>query len=97
MQTMLKTLPISEVKTRLSELVAGVAGRGETIVVTRHGRPAAVLVSYEGYRRQQETLDILCDQDMMKQIRQSRRFYAKGAKGLSFEDVFGESPGQGRR
>jgi hypothetical protein len=27
---------------------------------------------------------------MMKQIRQSRRFYAKHAKGLSFEDVFGE-------
>ena len=36
------------------------------------------------------TDDILCDPDMMKQIKQSRRFYARGAKGLSFEDVFGE-------
>ena len=27
---------------------------------------------------------------MMTQIRQSRRFYAKKGKGLSFEDVFGE-------
>ena len=87
---MSKTLPISEVKTRLPELVAGVAERDEEIVVTKNGRPAAILVSYGEYRRQQETLDILSDPDMMKQIRQSRRFYAKGAKGLSFEDVFGE-------
>jgi prevent-host-death family protein len=87
---MSKTLPISEVKTRLPELVAGVAERDEEIVVTKNGRPAAMLVGYEEYQRQKETLDILCDPDMMKQIRQSRRFYARGAKGLSFEDVFGE-------
>ena len=87
---MSKTLPISEVKTRLPELVTGVAERDEEIVVTKNGRPTAILVSYAEYQRQKETLDILCDPDMMKQIRQSRRFYAKGAKGLSFEDVFGE-------
>ena len=39
---------------------------------------------------QRDTLDILSDPDMMKQIRQSRRFYVKNTKGLSFEDVFGE-------
>ena len=87
---MSKTLPISEVKTRLPELVTGVAERDEEIVVTKNGRPAAVLVSYEEYQRQKETLDILSDPDMMAQIRKSRRFYARGAKGLSFEDVFGE-------
>jgi prevent-host-death family protein len=87
---MSKTLPISEVKTRLPELVTGVAERDEEIVVTKNGRPAAILVSYEEYQRQKETLDILSDPDMMAQIRESRRFYARGAKGLSFEDVFGE-------
>ena len=87
---MSKILPISEVKTRLPELVTGLAERDDEIVVTKNGRPAAILVSYEEYRRQQETLDILSDPDMMEQIRQSRRFYARGAKGLSFDDVFGE-------
>ncbi len=87
---MSRTLPISEVKARLSELVTGVAEREEEIVVTRNGRPAAMLVNYEEYRRQRDTLDILSDPAMMKQIRQSRRFYAKHVKGLSFEDVFGE-------
>lgn len=87
---MAKTLPISEVKARLPELVTGVAEREEEIVVTRNGRPAAMLVNYDEYRRQRDTLDILSDPDMMKQIRQSRRFYAQHTKGLSLEEALGE-------
>ena len=71
-----KTLPISEVKARLPELVTGVAEREEEVVVTKNGRPAAMLVNYDEYRRQRDTLDILSDPDMMEQIRRSRRFYA---------------------
>lgn len=85
-----KTLPISEVKARLPELVTGVAEREEEVVVTRNGRPAAMIVNYDEYHRQRDTLDILSDPEMMMQVRQSRLFYARHAKGLSFEDVFGE-------
>lgn len=42
------------------------------------------------YERLQETLDVLGDADLMRQIRASGRFYAKGGRGLSFEEVFGE-------
>jgi len=87
---MSKTLPISEVKARLPELVSGVAEREEEIVVTRNGRPAAVLVSYVDYERMKETLDVLSDRRLMKQIRASECYFARGGKGLSFEDVFGE-------
>ena len=47
-------------------------------------------MNYDEYRRQRDTLDILSDPNMMKQIRQSRRFYAKHVTGLAFENVFGE-------
>lgn len=87
---MAKTLPISEVKARLPELVTGVAEREEEIVVTRNGKPAAVLVGYDEYERLKETLDVLSDHRLMKQIRASERYFARGGKGLSFEDVFGE-------
>src|SRR5262245_44307628 len=87
---MARTLPISEVKARLPELVTGVSEREEEIVVTKNGRPAAMLVSYDEYRRQRDTLDILSDPEVMKQIRRSRRFFGRKGKGLSFEDVFGE-------
>lgn len=87
---MAKTLPISEVKARLPELVTGVAEREEEVIVTRNGRPAAVLVSFAEFERLKETLDVLCDPELMRQVRESRAFYAAGKKGLSFEDVFGE-------
>jgi prevent-host-death family protein len=85
-----KTLPISEVKARLPELVTAVSEREEEVVVTRNGRPAAVLVSYGEYARLKETLDVLCDAELMEQVRESRSFYRKRRKGRSFDDVFGE-------
>jgi antitoxin YefM len=87
---MAKTLPISEVKARLPELVRGVEEREEEVVVTRNGRPAAMLVNYAEFERLKETLDVLSDPGLMRQIAESRAFYASGRKGLSFEDVFGE-------
>ena len=87
---MSKTLPISEVKTRLPELVSGVDERDEEIVVTRNGKPAAVLVNYGEYERLKDTLDVLSDPVSMRQIAQSKSFYAKRQQGESFEAVFGE-------
>lgn len=85
-----KTLPISEVKAKLPELVTGVEEREEEVVVTRKGKPAAVLVNYSEYERLKETLDVLSDPVLMHQFRKSQAFYKKGKTGLSFEDVFGE-------
>jgi antitoxin YefM len=87
---MARTLPISEVKARLPELVTGVEEREEEIVVTRRGKPAAVLVNFGEYERLKETLDVLSDADLMGQIRQSRRFYAAEGAGFSLEQVFDE-------
>jgi antitoxin YefM len=94
---MAKTLPISEVKARLPELVNGLAARENEIVVTRNGKPAAVLVSYEEYERLKDTLDVLSDAPLMKQIRASERYFAGGGEGLSFEDVFGEPLRQAKK
>ncbi|HXV48282.1 MAG TPA: type II toxin-antitoxin system Phd/YefM family antitoxin [Candidatus Binatia bacterium] len=87
---MSKTMPISEVKTKLPELVSEIEEREDEIVVTRNGRPAAVLVNYEEYERLKETLDVLSDPASMRQMAQSKSFYGKGRQGQSFEDLFGE-------
>lgn len=96
---MAKTLPLSEVKTRLPELVAAVQEREEEVVVTKHGRPAAILMNIEEYARLKETLDVLSDPVLMGQIAESRAFYGRKNKGLSFEDVFGDplTPNKKRR
>lgn len=96
---MTKTLSLSDVKARLPELIAGVQDREEEIVVTKNGRPAAILINVQEYARLKETLDVLSDPVLMKQLSQSRAFYRSGKKGLSFEDVFGEpvTPARKRR
>src|SRR5438093_12887354 len=85
-----RTLPISEVKTHLPELLTGVEEREEETVVTRKGQPAAVLVNFAEYERLKATLDVLSDPALMRQIRGGRRYIAAGGHGLSFVDIFGE-------
>lgn len=47
--------------------------------------------------RLKETLDVLSDPDLMKQIRESEAYFATGKKGLSFEEVFGQPLAPRRR
>ncbi len=87
---MARTFSLSDVKTRLPELIAGVDEREEEIVVTKNGRPAAVIVNVREYERLKETLDVLGDPDLMRQIRKSEAYFASGKKGISYEELFGE-------
>ena len=41
----MKTLPLSEVKMKLSALVDSVSATEQEVVITKNGRPVAVLVS----------------------------------------------------
>jgi prevent-host-death family protein len=44
---MTRKVPVAEAKAKLSELMARVAHGGERIVIERHGKPIAALVSIE--------------------------------------------------
>ena len=87
---MTKIFPISEVKTHLPELVTRIEARDDQVVVTRNGKPAVIIVSFDQYERLRETLDVLGDPSMMRQLRKSLAYFAKGGTGRTFDDVFGE-------
>src|SRR2546427_13042610 len=87
----MKTLPVSEVKAKLSELVDAVESRDERIVITRRGRPAAVLVSQDDLDSWQETLEITSDPALMTQIRRGIRQIERG-QTVSYEEGFGQKP-----
>ena len=63
---------LAEVKKRLSEMVDRVEGRHERVIVTRRGRPAAVLISPDDLESLEETLDILSDPSALKEIRDAQ-------------------------
>ncbi len=52
---LMKTMPVSEAKDQLSALVEAVEETHETVVITRHGKPAAVIVSPEEFESLTET------------------------------------------
>lgn len=50
------TLPLTEAKAKLNELVEDTVTTQERITITRHGRPAAVLISVDDLESMEETL-----------------------------------------
>jgi|GEM_PF-709189 len=60
----MKTMPLSEVKTKLSELVDAVERRDEVVSITRNGKPVAMIVSkeeYESWREWRDPSDMIFD------------------------------------
>lgn len=86
---MTRVLSLSEAKARLSQLVAECEKDEEELVITRNGRPAAVLLSADEYEGWRETRAIMRNRSLMKEIRQGLRQLEKGRR-FTFEEVFGE-------
>ena len=72
------TEALRTVKDKFSEYVDRVQREHERIVVTRYGRPAAVLISAEDLASLEETLDVLGDSDVVRAIRDADEAVAKG-------------------
>lgn len=79
-------LPLVEIKKKLSEIVDGVEQRHDRVVLTRRGRPAAVIMSHEELESLEETLDILSDPKAMREIRKAEGKLDKG-KGLTADEL----------
>lgn len=80
------TLPLAEVKAKLSEMVDRVEQQHDRITVTRNGRPAAILMSPDDLASLEDTLDLLSDPDAMAEIAKARR-EAKTGKTLNAEQL----------
>lgn len=72
------TLPLAEIKARLSEIVDRVEQRHDRITLTRNGRPAAVLISPEDLEAMEDTLEILSNPDALREIEQARKEIERG-------------------
>ena len=65
----MKTLSVSEAKMKLSALIEAVKTTDEEVVITKNGRPVAVLVSPDEYESWRETMIIRSDGDFMAEIK----------------------------
>lgn len=86
---MTKILPASEVKTKFYRLIDRIAV-GDEVIVTKNGRPTVAMLSAQELSSLKETLDVLGDPELMRQIRSSQREIRQGSRRYSFEEIFGE-------
>lgn len=62
-------LPLADVKKRLSEVIDTLEREHGRVVVTKHGRPAAVMINVDDLESLEETLEILSNPALMAAIR----------------------------
>lgn len=69
---------LREVKDRFSDYIERVAAHHERVLVTRNGKPAAVLINPDDLEALEETLSILADTDVVRDLAAADKAYARG-------------------
>jgi antitoxin YefM len=83
---MSQTMPLAEIKAHLSEIVDRIEREHERIVLTRNGRPAAVIMSPDDLDALEDTVELLSDPAALADIAASRVDIAEG-RTLTAEDL----------
>jgi prevent-host-death family protein len=73
----MSTANMTEVRDQLSDYLDAVEA-GEELVITRHGRPVAVIIAHDEYESMVETLNILSDAAAVEAITEAEADIAAG-------------------
>jgi antitoxin YefM len=77
-------------RTRFSEVVDRVERQQDRVVVTRNGKPAAVLISPDDLDSLEETLAVMTDRSIATQVRDSEKATAAGEPGTELGQLRGK-------
>jgi antitoxin YefM len=84
-----KTLSVSEAKMKLSGLVDMVDTTDEEVLITKNGRPVALLVSPDEFEGLKETIAVRSDAALMEEIRKGlAALKKKKAKLYTLDELF---------
>lgn len=83
---MTRTLPITEARNNLPTLVENAKNKLDEYVITVNGKPAAILISHDEYESLKETLEIMSDRKLMKELKEAEEEIKQG-KGIPWEDA----------
>jgi len=64
-------MSLADVKNRLSEVVDRLEREHGRVVITKHGHPAAVVISVEDLESLEETLDVMDSEALLADIREA--------------------------
>ncbi|MGH3957884.1 type II toxin-antitoxin system Phd/YefM family antitoxin [Mycobacterium sp.] len=87
----MRSIPLGEAKDKLSALIDDAEFTHDIITITKHGRPAAVLMSADDLESLQETVFWLSQTGIGADLAEAERQYAQGStiSGDALRDEFG--------
>ncbi|MCK5507346.1 MAG: type II toxin-antitoxin system Phd/YefM family antitoxin [Desulfobacterales bacterium] len=80
-------IAVTKAKATLLDMVRNIDVMDNTIAITKNGIPKAVIMSMEQYEAMRETISIMADEDMMKQMRASIKDMQEKKTLVDLEDI----------
>jgi len=78
-ETVAKIIPLTEARATLSDLLDQIEDGGEHVVITRKGRPVALMLSPDEWESVEATLEVLGDPELVEQLARGERDVEAGA------------------
>ena len=85
---MVKNISVRNLRSDLAHVLEDVTNNLDRYVISKRGKPEAVLMCIDDYEGWLETLEIMTDKQALQDIKKAREELAKG-KCSTFEEVFG--------
>lgn len=76
-----------ELRKNLTKILEDLGKEGREVIITRQGKPAAVIIDVEKYLEVQQALKDFSDPEYLASLLEARREVREG-KGVSAEEVF---------
>jgi antitoxin YefM len=86
---MARTVPFTEARATLSELLDWVQARQDHVVITRNGKQVALLMSMDEWESWEETIEVLQDEELMAKLKRSEED-VKAGRLVDLDDVLRE-------
>ena len=84
-----KIVSVTQLKPKLLKVISRAQSLGQEYVVTKSGKPAAVIMGFDEWESWKETLEILSNPKTMKSIRKSLKYFDRGGRGKLMDEIFG--------
>lgn len=83
---MFNNITVKDLRPELPDVIKNIDTKLERYIITKHGRPVAVMMSIDDYEGLLETLEILSDKEAVKRLKKAKK-EIKERKTIPLEEL----------
>lgn len=81
---------VTSLRPQLLKHISRVNRLGQELIITKNGKPSAVLIGFDEWESWKETMEILANPKLLRRIKKGRAYFRRGGKGKTIADLFGK-------